>query len=115
MPAKKYGWRHQQARERVKRQVNAGLAVCARCGKPIIASTSWDLGHSDTDPTQYHGAEHRKCNRGHRPAKQRHPPAPWLSDDNQIGGRRPQITRLGRRMHPQPRRRVTQFLDQRAA
>jgi len=74
MPAKKYGWRHQQARERVKRQVNAGLAVCARCGKPIIASTSWDLGHSDTDPTQYHGAEHRKCNRGHRPAKQRHPP-----------------------------------------
>jgi hypothetical protein len=102
VPAKKYGWRHQQARERVKRQVNAGLATCARCGKPIIPGTSWDLGHSDTDPTRYHGAEHRRCNRGHRPAKQRQPAAPWLSGDNQIGGRRPQSRDWGGGCIPNP-------------
>ena len=62
MPDKKYGWRHQQVRERM-RQVDAGLAVCARCGKPIVPGTPWDLGHVDGDPTQYQGAEHRRCNR----------------------------------------------------
>jgi hypothetical protein len=90
MPGKKYGWKHQQVRERMRRQVDAGLAVCARCGKPIIPGTSWDLGHSDADPTRYHGAEHRKCNRGHRPGKKPQPSAPFWSGPEQIGGPRPQ-------------------------
>ena len=63
MPGRKYGWKHQQVRERLRRQVDAGLAVCARCGKPIIPGTPWDAGHVDGDPNLYSGPEHRKCNR----------------------------------------------------
>ena len=73
MPDKKYGWRHQQVRERMRRQVEAGLAVCARCGKPIVPGTPWDLGHVDGNPNLYQGAEHRKCNRGARSGRLRDP------------------------------------------
>jgi hypothetical protein len=75
VPDNKYGWRHQQLRERMRRQVEAGLAVCARCGKPIIPGTPWDAGHVDGNPNLYQGAEHRACNRAsasHRAARRRY-------------------------------------------
>ena len=61
--AEGYGWRHQQRRAVVARQVAAGGVCCARCGEPIEPGTPWDLGHVDGDRTRYQGAEHRACNR----------------------------------------------------
>jgi hypothetical protein len=76
-----YGWMHQQERKRWSRVVAMGDAVCARCGRPIIPGTPWDLGHVDgSGKTMYQGPEHRKCNRG---------VAPWLSPPDENGYRRP--------------------------
>jgi hypothetical protein len=63
VPGKKYGWRHQQVRERMRRMVEAGGAACARCGRPILPGEPWDAGHVDGDPNVYSGPEHRSCNR----------------------------------------------------
>lgn len=59
----KYGYKHRQMRARWKRQVEAGVVLCARCGLPIEATDSWDLGHSDLVPGEHSGPEHRRCNR----------------------------------------------------
>jgi hypothetical protein len=71
-----YGWRHQQERERWRPEVEAGLADCWRCVKPIRPWEPWDLGHDDDDPTKqtYRGPEHRGCNRragGEKAARRR--------------------------------------------
>jgi hypothetical protein len=41
-----YGAKHQKLRQRVAREVAAGLVSCSRCGFPIAPAESWDLGHS---------------------------------------------------------------------
>jgi hypothetical protein len=57
-----YGAAHRKLRAGVARVVEAGEAVCARCGRPIRAGEDWDLDHS-TDRTGYLGPSHRSCNR----------------------------------------------------
>jgi hypothetical protein len=58
-----YGSRHWALRKRLAPTVAAGLAVSARCGRPIAPGEPWDLGHDDFDRTRYNGPEHRRCNR----------------------------------------------------
>lgn len=60
--ARGYGWRHQQLREHWAPKVRAGLVDCARCARPILPGSAWDLGHTD-DRTAYRGPEHAHCNR----------------------------------------------------
>jgi hypothetical protein len=57
-----YDHRHDLQRARWAPKVNAGLADCARCQKPIQAGQPWDLGHTD-DRTAWTGPEHASCNR----------------------------------------------------
>ncbi len=61
--ARGYGNRHQALRKQWAPKVAAGEVLCARCGRPIVPGTPWDLGHSDTDRRFYTGPEHRRCNR----------------------------------------------------
>jgi hypothetical protein len=42
-----YGSRHRDLRKAWKRIVEAGGAVCARCGKPIAKWEPFDLDHRD--------------------------------------------------------------------
>ena len=58
-----YGAAHVRLRKQFAREVRAGLAVCWRCLRAISPDEPWDLGHSDTDRSQYMGPEHRGCNR----------------------------------------------------
>ena len=58
-----YGYEHKRTRKRVAAVVEAGRAVCWRCGLPIHPDEPWDLGHDDSDRSLYAGPEHRRCNR----------------------------------------------------
>jgi hypothetical protein len=62
----KYGWKHKQLRKRWAIEIARGGVNCARCGKPILPSMFWDLGHDDyaNHPGIYSGPEHRRCSRG---------------------------------------------------
>jgi hypothetical protein len=64
---KGYGAAHKRMREQVKRTVNAGGAVCWRCGQLIAPTEPWDLGHRDHPRAKvlglYAGPEHRDCSR----------------------------------------------------
>jgi hypothetical protein len=57
-----YGAPHVAVRARYACLVDAGEAVCARCGIPILPGDEWDLGHSE-DRSSYTGPEHSRCNR----------------------------------------------------
>lgn len=59
----KYGIVHQRTRAQVREVVEAGMAVCWRCRKPIRPDEPWDLGHVDGSDAEYAGPEHRACNR----------------------------------------------------
>ena len=65
---------------RTKKQLEAnGGAICWRCGKLILPTDKWDLGHDDVDRDRYRGVEHRHCNRAtitHRGRPQRQEPRP---------------------------------------
>lgn len=60
-----------QARKRIQPLIDAGDAVCARCGHPIRPGQAWDVGHVLPLDTHGHLAddpanmrpEHRRCNR----------------------------------------------------
>jgi hypothetical protein len=58
-----YGWNHQLRRKALEPLVAAGHATCWRCGRPILPTEKWDLGHDDEDRTRYRGPEHASCNR----------------------------------------------------
>jgi hypothetical protein len=58
-----YGAHHQKLRRHWRREVDAGLAFCTRCGALIEPGEPWDLGHDDHDRSVYNGPEHRRCNR----------------------------------------------------
>lgn len=58
-----YGRQHRIERERWRPLVEAGQALCARCGHPIDPDGPWDLGHADGSRTEYNGPEHVRCNR----------------------------------------------------
>jgi hypothetical protein len=61
--ARGYDRAHKKLRARVARDVEAGVAICARCLKAIVPGTPWDLGHHDLDRTVHTGPEHASCNR----------------------------------------------------
>ena len=61
----RYGWPHRRRRAAVAREVEAGRAVCSRCGRLIAPGEPFDLDHvDDAGPTDYLGAAHVGCNRG---------------------------------------------------
>lgn len=62
-----YDIKHQNERERLRPEVEAGLHDCQakRCIEPsrwIGPGAPWDLGHND-DRTGWTGPEHASCNR----------------------------------------------------
>jgi hypothetical protein len=73
---KGYGIEHKRLREKVKRTVDAGSAVCWRCGRPIHPAEHWDLGHHDGPAAKalrvYRGPEHRYCSRSAGAYKKQH-------------------------------------------
>src|SRR5262245_40318397 len=71
----RWGARHRKVRERLNPLVLAGRVSCSRCGQPILPGEPWDLGHVDSDPSQYAGPEHRSCNRATSGRKPWVPPA----------------------------------------
>jgi hypothetical protein len=73
-----YGAHHQVLRERLRPHVEAGVVLCARCGKIIQPGTPWDLGHVDGSGHRlYQGPEHRKCNRATATHKARRVSRVW--------------------------------------
>jgi hypothetical protein len=73
--ARGYGEAHKAMRKRYTALVASGLAVCARCGKPVAPRAPLDLGHTP-DRTGWTGPEHPKCNRvaGVEKRRSRHEP-----------------------------------------
>jgi hypothetical protein len=66
-----YGNEHQELRKRWARKVAAGAVLCARCRRPIVPGTPWDLDHAP-GKAGYLGPSHRRCNRAtstHRAAR----------------------------------------------
>lgn len=61
--AQRWGAVHRRERARWAVVVEAGGAVCRRCGLEIVPGTPWDLGHSDYVESARWGPEHRRCNR----------------------------------------------------
>ena len=59
--SRRYGTKHRKRREQWRRLVDAGSALCVRCGRPIIPATQWHLDHAD-DGNGYLGASHAYCN-----------------------------------------------------
>lgn len=58
-----YNASHRALRTAWARLLASGQAAnCPRCGKPITARDTWDLGHTD-DRTAWTGPEHAHCNR----------------------------------------------------
>jgi hypothetical protein len=59
-----YTYAHQQLRKHLLAQLAADPGQpCARCGRPMFVWMALDLGHTDGDPSRYHGLEHARCNR----------------------------------------------------
>ena len=56
-----YGSTHDARRRQVKPLVEAGNAVCSRCGDPISPREQWHLDHTD-DRLGYLGVAHVYCN-----------------------------------------------------
>nr|DAX95575.1 MAG TPA: HNH endonuclease bacteriophage, HNH Endonuclease, DNA.52A [Caudoviricetes sp.] len=61
--ARGYDRHYRAARARAARLVEAGQATCWRCGKPIEAGETFDLGHVDDARSIIRGPEHVFCNR----------------------------------------------------
>lgn len=65
-------------RKRWQALVDAGRAVCCRCGQRIAPGAPFDLDHHDHDRSRYIGVAHPSCNRsaGARKgnARRRRPP-----------------------------------------
>jgi hypothetical protein len=57
-----YGAQHKAERARWAPLVEAGQAVCVRCGLPIQPGSQWHLDHTE-DRTGYLGVSHARCNR----------------------------------------------------
>jgi hypothetical protein len=57
--ARGYGSAHRALRARLAVEVEAGRALCARCGEPILPTQAFDLGHVDGDRSRWSGPEHR--------------------------------------------------------
>ena len=55
--ARGYGTSHQAVRKQLAPMVAAGLAVCARCLRPITPGEPWDLDHRP-DRRGYLGPSH---------------------------------------------------------
>jgi hypothetical protein len=81
----RYGQEHQQLRRRVAREVAAGAATCARCGRPIHPGEPFDLDHADGSD-DYLGASHVSCNRATSRRKPRPAPFPILQEDDPDNG-----------------------------
>ncbi len=59
-----YDYRHRKLRAQWQKQIDrVGAWPCARCGADILPGMAWDLGHDDSDLTQYAGPECTTCNR----------------------------------------------------
>jgi hypothetical protein len=56
-----YGWNHRVERKRWGLVVQAGYAVCVRCGIPIELGSPFHLDHRD-DRLGYLGVSHAGCN-----------------------------------------------------
>lgn len=59
--AHRYGSEHKRLRRRYAREVEAGMAVCCRCLKPIHPQAQWHLDHA-ADGEGYLGPAHALCN-----------------------------------------------------
>lgn len=98
--ARGYGAAHNRRRKSDQELVEAGGAVCWRCGRPIVPMkllrrdgrmvSNWHLGHDDDDRTVYRGPEHEKCNLragGRQGARE--------TNRKRRGKRRPQVQAFG--------------------
>lgn len=79
-PGDGYGSAHRRERAKWKRIVDAGLAYCCLCGKPIPPGAPFHLDHTP-DRTGYRGAACPYCNTadgGRRRHQKSRPPNRWV-------------------------------------